>query len=253
MPRFTYTARDRAGKAVADVMEAPSRRDALRLLSARGLQVGSVNEQAGGPGAAKAGATPGKPRRALFTSRAGTVPTRKERLAFLQALHDLTSSGMSAGESVRLLSQRIKEPALLALCAGLWEKLSEGAPLSRAMAEYPAVFDSSTVNLIQAGEATGSLNDTVARLIAHLTEQRDLRNQLMSALAYPVFMVLVAGGVILFFLLFLLPRLQTLLRSLGGKLPVSTQVLVSVSNFALHYGLYFAAAGAVAAVLFWRW
>jgi len=181
------------------------------------------------------------------------VPGRRERLDFLQALYDLTTSGMSAGESVRLLSQRIKEPALRVLCAGLWEKLSEGAPLSRAMADYPAVFDSSTVNLIQAGEATGSLNDTVARLIAHLTEQRELRRQLLTALAYPCFMVVVAGGVILFFLFFLLPRLQTLLTSLGGKLPLATKLLIGLSDFALHYGLFVIIAAVVGAVSFWRW
>jgi general secretion pathway protein F len=255
MPRFTYTARDRAGKTVADSLEAPSRRDALRLLAARGLQAGSVIEQAAGPGAKPGNAATAKPKRrgALFAGREKVVPTRRERLAFLQALHDLTTSGMSAGESVRLLSQRIKEPALRALCAGLWEKLSEGAPLSRAMADYPAVFDSSTVNLIQAGEATGSLNDTVARLIAHLTEQRELRRQLLTALAYPAFMITVAGGVILFFLTFLLPRLQTLLQSLGGKLPTSTQILIGFSNFVLHYGVFVAIGAVIAGILFWRW
>lgn len=112
------------------------------------------------------------------------------------------TSGLSAGEAVRLLSVRIKEPRLRSLCAGLWERISEGAPLSRAMAEFPQVFDLSITNLIQAGEATGSLNETVQRLITHLTEQRELRRQLLTALAYPAFMVVVAGGVILFFLFF---------------------------------------------------
>ena len=253
MPRFSYTARDRTGQTVANVLEAPSRREALRLLAARGLLVGSVSEQAGAPAAVKPGAAPARRRRALFSGRGTALPARGERLPFLESLHDLTTNGLSAGESVRLLSQRIKAPALRALCGGLWEKLSEGAPLSRAMSEYPAVFDSATVNLIQAGEATGSLNDTVARLIAHLTEQRELRRQLLSALAYPAFMVCVASGVILFFLTFLLPRLQTLLASLGGKLPTSTQILVSFSNFVLHYGLFVAIGAAMAGIFFWRW
>ena len=57
-----------------------------------------------------------------------------------------TSSGLSAGEAVRLLSVRIKEPQQRALCAGLWERISEGAPLSRAMAEFPDIFDPSITN-----------------------------------------------------------------------------------------------------------
>ncbi len=198
MPRFTYTGRDRAGSSVTDTLEAPSRRDVLRLLAARGLQVASVVEDIGGRQApvSKNGSASRRSTFSLTRGRGSAQPTRRDRLPFLQSLHDLIRSGLSAGESVRLLSQRIKEPTLRMLCGGLWEKLSEGAPLSRALADYPAVFDSSTVNLIQAGEATGSLNDTVDRLIAHFTEQRELRRQLLSALAYPAFMVFVAGGVI---------------------------------------------------------
>jgi type II secretory pathway component PulF len=163
------------------------------------------------------------------------------------------TSGLSAGEAVRLLSVRIKEPGLRSLCAGLWERISEGAPLSRAMADFPQVFDPSITNLIQAGEATGSLNDTVQRLIAHLTEQRELRRQLLTALAYPTFMVVVAGGVILFFLFFLLPRLQTLLTSLGGKMPTSTKLLIGLSEFAIHYGIFVIIAAVFGAISFWRW
>lgn len=250
MPFFTYTARDGSGRNVSDTLEAPSRRDALRVLAARGLQVITANETVAVRGTAKvkAGAAPA-PR--VPTSRTG--PNRKQRLPLLEALHDLTTSGMSAGEGVRLLSMRIKEPALRTLCNGLWERLSEGSPLSRAMGEFPAVFDSATINLIQAGEATGSLNDTLARLITHLHEQRELRTQLLTALAYPIFMMFVASGVILFFLFFLLPRLQTLLTSLGGELPWSTKLLVGLANFSLHYGIFVALAAVIGAVAFWRW
>lgn len=257
MPLFSYTARDASGKNITDSLEAPSRRDALRVLAARGLQVISANESvAVRPGAKPrpGGAPAASPAAAkIAPTRARSSLTRKQRLPFLEALHDLTTSGMSAGEAVRLLAMRIKEPSLRTLCSGLWESLSEGSPLSRAMGEFPTVFDSSTINLIQAGEATGSLNDTLARLISHLHEQRELRSQLLTALAYPVFMMVVAAGVILFFLFFLLPRLQTLLSSLGGDLPVSTKILVGLSSFALHYGVFIVLAGVIGGVSFWRW
>lgn len=262
MPRFAYTARDRAGKSVAADLEAPSRKDALRLLSARGLQVSSVNELAAGvpakksAGGAATTSAPAPTVAATRASRRGAAqpPTRRECLPFLESLHDLATSGLSAGEAVRLLSVRIKEPKLRTLCGGIWEQISEGAPLSRAMATFSQVFDPSITNLIQAGEATGSLNDTLARLIAHLTEQKELRRQLLTALAYPIFMVTVAGGVILFFLLFLLPRLKTLLGSLGGKMPASTTILINLSNFALSiYGVATAIGLVVGLVTFFGW
>lgn len=258
MPRFNYTARDRSGKNVADILEAPSRRDALRMLAARGLQVVSASEAAAAPSPRKSRTAAPKATAKSATAaprsagRASPL-NRKLRLPFLEALHDLTTSGMSAGEAVRLLSLRIKEPGLRTLCVALWERLSEGAPLSRAMADFPEVFDSSIVNLIQAGEATGSINDTLTRLIAHLIEQRELRQALAAALAYPVFMMFVASGVVLFFLFFLLPRLQSLLSSLGGELPTSTKMLVAFAQFALHYGAFIIGGAIVGIIAFWRW
>ena len=253
MARFAYSARDRAGQSVSAELDAPSRKDALRLLTARGLQVATVTELQAGP-VGKGGKAIAKRAPKSAARIAAQAPRRSERLPFLESLHDLTSSGLSAGEAVRLLSTRIKEPRLRTLCAGVWERISEGAPLSRALGNYPEVFDSATVNLIQAGEATGSLNDTLARLITHLVEQRELRSQLMSALAYPVFMVFVSGGVILFFLTFLLPRLQTLLSSLGGKMPTSTKLLIGASNFALSiWGIMAVVAVVIGITSFLAW
>jgi general secretion pathway protein F len=266
MPRFAYTARDRLGQSVTDTVESPSRKDALRLLAARGLQPMRLVEESGPakpkakarlpkPAAAAAPATAAtrRPAARSFALRGSVKLGRAHRLPFLQALHDLTTSGLSAGEAVRLLSQRLKEPALLKLTGGLWERISEGAPLSRAMAEYPQVFDEATLNLLQAGEATGSLNDTLARLIEHLTEEKELKRQVATAMAYPVFMMFVSGLVILFFLFFLLPRLQTLLTALGGELPTSTQILVGASEFALRYGIFLVVGVIFAVVSFWRW
>ena len=258
MPKFTYTARDRQGATSSATLEAPSRRDALRLLAARGLTPLRLDESSA---AAKAPAR--KPGSAKSASAqpvseppvaASAVKLRsRERLPFLQALHDLTSSGLSAGEAVRLLSVRLKEPALRALCGGLWERLSEGAPLSRAMAAYPHVFDASSVNLIAAAEATGSINSTLGRLIEHLTEVRELRRQLLNAMAYPLFMMCVAGGVIILFLTYLLPKLQVLFTSLGGRLPFSTQLLIGASDLALHYGIFLVIGAVSFLASAWRW
>lgn len=253
MPTFTYIARDRTGKSVHSTLEAASRKDALRVLAARGLQPSQVEEAySGRPTAASgkaASAVERKARRKDIVSKL----SRRERLPFFQALHDLTTSGMSAGESVRMLSVRLQDPMLRTLCAGLWERLGEGSSLSQAMADFPTVFDASTINLIQAGEATGSLNDVLGRLITHFTEQKELRRQLLTALAYPAFMLVVSAGVIIFILLFLMPRLESLLHSLGGKLPLSTKLLVGFSGFAMHYGLILIGAAVFGAITFWRW
>lgn len=270
MARYSYSGRDRSGGSATGEVDAPSRRDALRILASRGVQVSRVSEAGGGDAPAKAsrGKAAAKPKEAsggadgakkagfelkLSGGKKDGTPRKAEGLPFLESLYELTSSGLSAGEAVRLLSIRIKDPRLRALTGGLWEQLSEGVPLSRAMGNFPQVFDTATVNLIQAGEATGSLNDTLTRIIAHQTERKEMQRQLLTALAYPSFMVFVACGVVLFFLFFLLPRLQTLLQSLGGEMPTSTAVLVGGANFLLHYGIFVVLVLILAGISFWRW
>ncbi len=258
MPSFAYTARDRSGQTVQSSLDAPSRRDALRLLTARGLSPIRVEEGSSrkpATGKAKSGSASLSSQFSTLNSKTPTASslTRRERLPFLESLVDLTSSGLSAGEAVRLLSMRIKEPRLRVVCTHMWDQLGEGSTLSQAMTSLPTVFDSSTINLIQAGEATGNLNDVLNRLITHLNEEKELRREVMNALAYPVFMMVVAGGVIIFFLVFLLPRLQTLLSSLGGELPTSTKILVGLSNFGIHYGLFLAIGAVFGGIAFWRW
>jgi len=253
MPRFAYSARDRAGAAVSATLDAPNRKDALRLLAARGLQVTTVAEEIA-VRKSSAGKKDGEVLSFAQRLRSSKVRLgRRQRLPFLQALHDLASSGLSAGEAVHLLSRRLNDPALRALCSGLWDRLGEGQTLSSAMEDFPNVFDTSTISLIHAGEATGSLREVLGRLIVHLTEQRELQRQLLTALAYPILLMLAAGGVVLFFLFFLLPRLQSLFDSLGGKIPTSTQLLIGTAHFALHYGWIVLIAAVFGGISFWRW
>jgi type II secretory pathway component PulF len=241
MPSFTYTARDKSGATSSGVLDAPSRRDALRRLQTRGLQPTQLTESTGAKPAraARSSSAPhtaaASPAKALPASK--TTPTAKERLPFMESLADLIRGGLSAGEAVRLLSVRVSQPRLRSLCASLWSSLSEGQTLSGALGQFPQVFDGQTINLVAAGEATGNLRDVLDRLITHFTEQKELRSKLAAALAYPVFVCFLAGGVILFFLFFLLPRLKGLLTSLGGELPWATKLLVNSSEFLLRYGI----------------
>ena len=255
MPRFAYTARSATGQTVEATLDAPSRKDAARLLAARGLQALRLEET--GPGAGPA--TPKKSASASLLELASASTGSRSRfdaelqLPFLQSLSDLIGSGLPAGEAVRLLSTRLQEAKLKALCAALWEKLSEGLPLSQAMEAFREVFPGHTVNLIAAGEATGNLREVLTRLIDHYTAQREMRRTIAAAMAYPAFICTVAIGVILFFIFFLLPRLQTLLTSLGGQMPWATRALVGLSELLLRYGLIVVVGALLTAVFFWRW
>ena len=193
MAVFNYTARDASGAVTEGTVESQTRRDALRKLQARGLKPLKV-EEAGAAVRAKEAVREGGP------SDKDLEPTQAECLPFLEAMADLVRSGMSAGESLRLLALRLQKSRLRVLCAGIWSKLGEGQSLSAAMTAYPKVFDGQTLNLIAAGEATGNIRDVLERLITHFTEQKEFKRKLVSAMAYPLFICFVAVGVIIFFI-----------------------------------------------------
>ena len=242
MPSFAYRARDAAGAAATGTIEAPSRREALRRLQAQGLAPTSLVDVAN-PLAVAGKAAP----------EGGREPTERERLPFLEALADLVRGGLSAGEGVRLLALRLRPGPLRTLAAGLWSRLGEGQTLSAALAAYPAVFDAHALHLVAAGEATGSLREVLGRLIRHYTEQREFRRRLVAAMAYPVAMCLLAAGVVAFFILFLLPRLQGMLSSLGGKLPLSTRLLVGAADAVVVAAPFLLGAGMLGLVALARW
>ncbi len=247
MPTYRYSARDAGGQVVESSLDAPSRRDALRVLASRGLQPVRLDESGGT-------AKPTKGTASLIEGVLDKPAFNKSLLLpFLQALHELTASGLSAGEAVRLLSLRLKEPKLRALSASIWSSLSEGHTLSHAMEMIPAVFNRQTVSLVRAAEATGNLTEVIQRLIDHFTQQKEMRQRLTTALVYPVFVCLLAFGVILFFVFFLLPKLQSLLASLGGKLPVSTQIVVTGAQFMVRYGVFLVPIIVIGAIALWRW
>lgn len=250
MPRFLVTTREPDGQISHGEVEAPTRRDAARTISGRGARPLAINEasERRPPGTVASAEIP-RP-----SSGAGSARwTRRQRLPFLAALLRLVSGGLSAGEAVRLLALRLQDPALRGLAAHLWEQLGQGRSLSQAMAGLPEVFDHQTVSLITAGEATGNLREVLGRLLKHFQTQREMQRQLLAAMAYPVAVCLLAFGVILFFLFFLLPKVQGLLNALGGRLPPATQVLMIGAEALLRYGPFLLGALAFGVVFWWRW
>ncbi|BET65382.1 type II secretion system F family protein [Opitutales bacterium ASA1] len=266
MPSFTYTARDAAGAVSNGRLEADSRKGALRQLSSRGLVPVSLKEGAAsssGRAKSRGSATDGEGDtatsggwRSWLTERSGGAlagVSRKDRLPFLRALSDLLTAGVQTGDAVRMLSRRLSGGAQKKLANALWDGLSQGRSLSQSMREMPAVFDEASISLVEAGEATGNLGEILKRLVTDLEEREELKSKLVGAMAYPIFIVMVAVAVVLVFLYFLLPRIQTLLTGLGGKLPFATRALIGMSEFLVTWGPVLVIGAVLAGVALWAW
>ncbi len=233
-------------------LDAPSRKLALRKLSGMKLRPISVSESGLVQEEGKSGSKLGSLFSGSREARARKLDTRVT-LPFLTALKELVSCGVQAGDALQLMSARLNDPSQKRLASLLWDDVRQGRSLSEACRKQTAVFDDSMVSLIEAGEATGNLNNVLGRLVSNLEETKEIKSKLSAAMAYPAFLMVVAFGLVLMFLFFLLPRIEGLLTSLGGNLPWSTKLLIGMAELALSYGWLVILLGAIGVVSLLSW
>jgi len=257
MPSFTYSARDASGATVSGTIEAASRKLAVQKLSYRRLRPVMIKESGGASGGDKKEASDWKKHFSIGSKSKAVKEndlTKSMGLPFLRALKELLNCGIQAGDALRMMSTRLSDPKQKFLATKLWDELRQGRSLSEAFSKHPKVFNESVVSLVEAGEATGSLNGVLSRIVTNMEERKEINSKIISALAYPAFLILIALGLVLLFLFSLLPRIQGLLGSLGGKLPASTRILIAFADFLVNYG-WLAALGTIVAVVMtvsWR-
>lgn len=242
MPQFKYKAITASGRNKSGTLEAADKRQAIAQLKGKMRQILSITEQK--PAKKKPAANRNQFGQASKKSEAtngnGAKPSRfkgrfgsKEMLGlnFLKRLLELHSSGMPLGDCIRLLSQRISDPQLKEVCSRIWKELSEGRTLAAAMGTLPAVFGTSITHVIEAGEKTGELVPILQKIVTYLEERREIKAKVLGSLAYPVFIICVALGVILMVLTFLMPQIDGMLASLGGERNFAAHILIEGGEF----------------------
>ncbi len=234
MPRFSYLAADASGAPAKGVVEAADRRAAARRLVAQGLLVSRLEETGEAAPVAEGGADH------PVLHRPRPFGVHPAAFAFARGFFDLHEGGMPVGDAVKLMSVRVSEPALKALCRGLWSDLSEGMPLSAALARRPAVFDESVVHLVAAGESSGGLAPVMERVLRSYETREALRARVLGALAYPVFVCLLATAVLAMFVFVIMPRMEGMMRALGGEFPWPVRALMASAVVAVKGAPLFA-------------
>lgn len=238
MAQFDYKARNREGVMVSGRVDASERKSAMRKLQADGLSPVTITAAAGKSmkGLGKIsdklkGLNSNK--RSKTEPSAGSKPSRAKLehigLAVMKRLMELHGSGLPAGDSIRILSQRLNQKDQKSLATALWRDLSEGATLAGAMARHSKYFSSSVCYVIEAGEATGNLTPILRKVIEHLEEKEAIRKKMLASMAYPGFICTVAIAVVILFMTVLLPKIQGILDRLGGEMTWSTRLLIEGS------------------------
>ena len=168
----------------------------------------------------------------------GRAASRRELINFCFHLEQLSRAGVPILEELTDLRDSLENPRFREVIAGMIESIDGGKTLSQAMAEHPSVFDDVFVSLIAAGEHTGKLQEVLGNLVESLKWQDELAAQTKKLIMYPAFMGTVVIGVILFMMIYLVPKMVGFITNMGHELPLHTKLLIGTSNvFVNHWYL----------------
>jgi type II secretory pathway component PulF len=223
MPMFQYKAKTRAGELVSGSLAAGDRRAALAELTKLGffpLAVDSAEADQLAQDKAKS-----------FRNRVKS----RDVLMFTQQLSSLLKSGMSLSQALGTLERRSQKRALGAILSELRNGIVQGESLSDSLAKHPRTFSRFFVNLIKAGEASGSLDDVLLRLGKHQEQMAELREKVVGALIYPLIIVAVGICTIVFFMLVMVPKFSAMFKEMGTTMPLPTRILIGISDKFVSY------------------
>ncbi|MDZ7833074.1 MAG: type II secretion system F family protein [Desulfobacterales bacterium] len=165
----------------------------------------------------------------------------KDILFFTQDLRALLEAGLPVDRALIMLHDTAENEKLKDIIQGVIKSVQGGNALSEAMSKYPKAFSSLYINMIKAGESGGILPEVLGRLGDFLENIQKVKDYVNSALIYPVFLLLVGGVSIIIMLTFVIPKFSVIFADMGQAIPLSTRVLLGLSDFVRSYWWVFTA------------
>ncbi|MBU1017965.1 type II secretion system F family protein [Patescibacteria group bacterium] len=191
-----------------------------------------------------------KSKKSLFQrlSAIGTVSSR-EVVEFTRHLAVMLGAGITIFEAILFLKDQARNKIFRDRLESVVESLNNGQALSNAMRRFPKIFPPIYTNIIQVGEKSGTLAQTMVDLADHLEDSEEFRRKVKGALIYPKIIIGVMLTFIFILILFVMPRILTIFNSLGADIPLATRVMIGVTNFINNHLVMIFAVGFGLAVL----
>jgi len=229
MPQFSYRARNSQGGLVEGVLDCADRSIAIRQIELQQCVPVRIELLGAEPKTVAAnGAAPAAPTQNL------KIP-HGQLLIFTEQLAHLLQAGMTLDEALSILEKRLKQPRVQQMTHTLHQALVDGRSFSQALSELPRIFPPLYVNLVAAGEASGSLSQILLRLVKHLMQAKELRDRVQQALIYPAFLALAGAVLVTIFITFMVPQLTGFMAQTGGALPLPTRILLQIHHAITGY------------------
>ena len=246
MPVFAYQGLSPDGRTVSGIVDAENVRAARLKLRRTGVYPTAVHETEVEP--------EGKRRRITLSTRITFERVSAQDLSILtRQLSTLTAAGLPLVESLSALIDQVDREGLKRILSQIRERVNEGSSLADAMGEHPRIFNDLFVNMVRAGEASGALDIVLLRLADYTETSARLRSRVRSALTYPLVMTVIGGGVLLFLLTYVVPKITRVFTQSKQVLPLPTRLLLGTSQFLASYWWVFAILGIAAGFAIRQW
>lgn len=218
MPIFEYKAVSPAGETVQGTMEAGSMDRVISRLQEAG-NIPLQAQEAGKGGFSLAMLRSG--RRGIGSREVGE---------FTQQLATLLGAGLPLDRSLQVLLELTENDRLKRMVTDVRERVREGGSLSDALEAQHGIFSRLYINMVRAGEIGGTLDQTLDRLTDYLDRSKDLKDSVISAMIYPVLLILLAAGSLILLLVYVIPQFTPIFDELGGDLPLITRMVLAVGG-----------------------
>jgi len=238
MGTFQYTATDSAAKIVRGSMEASDERAVVTWLRANGYYPIKVGQ----PGVV----TEARPGLVGLPTRLGRAPSTQDVLAFTQQLATLLEAGMELDRSLAIMLDLTDNQRFRSILRGILADIQAGNSFADSLAKHPRLFSRLYVNMVKAGEASGVMEVILLRLAGFLERSKAVRDEITSAMIYPLLLLLVGGGAIVVMMNFVIPRFAQIFADAKQLMPLPTRILLAISAFTTDYWWIFLAVIVVA-------
>lgn len=223
MPSYVYAARDRHGTLQSGHLDAMDEDEVVALLQNRGLVVTALSRK---DLQAARSALPGRLGRRLHRR-----VTTDDQVLLCQQLAAMLEAGIPLLRSLEVLSAQVESEPLVNALAHMRQDIEAGRTFRDAMAKHPHVFSAFWLNLVETGEASGHLAQSLQQLARYLESVRDLQRKAMTALTYPMFLLVAATGAVAFFAYWIIPKFSAIFANSHAQLPWLTTQVIGLSHF----------------------
>jgi general secretion pathway protein F len=233
MPAYAYTGLNPAGKTIKGIETADNVQALKAALKRQGVYLTAVTEAAGGSASTGSASSAGS--REIDLGQFFDRIRPKDVAAMTRLMSTLLCAGVTLPESLVALTDQVESPRFKNVLSDVGSKVNEGSSLADAMGAHPKVFSKLYINMVRAGEASGSLETVLIRIADFMDQQEELRSKVTTAMFYPAAMALVGIGVVTLLMVKVVPGIAEMFAGQGAELPFTTRSLILVSDIIANY------------------